>query len=99
MPEKLIPIKGSVPVNKHALIGPAVKTERIEITIRLRRKSEDGLPTLDEFISGTRSAGISVCAWGAGTNAPGRFRAPARAWCNQMKSIGLYCVTGFIREP
>lgn len=59
MADKLIPLKGSVPLNKHALIGPTDPTERIEITIKLRRKSEEGLPTLDEFVAGKRSVGIT----------------------------------------
>jgi kumamolisin len=59
MTDKLIPIKGSVPLNKHKLIGPADLKERIEVTVKLRRKSEEGLPTLDEFVAGKRSAGIT----------------------------------------
>ena len=59
MAEKLISIKGSVPLNKHKLVGPADPKERIEITIKLRRKSEKGLPTLEEFVAGKRSKGIT----------------------------------------
>ena len=55
MAEKLIAIKGSVPVNTHKLIGPTEPTERIEVTIKLRRKTEEGLPTLTEFLDGKRA--------------------------------------------
>jgi kumamolisin len=59
MPDKLIALKGSLPANKHKLIGPADPKERIEVTIKLRRKSEEGLPTLDQFVAGKRSVGIT----------------------------------------
>jgi kumamolisin len=59
MAEKLIQLKGSVPVNKHPLIGPADPKERLEVTIKLRRKSEEGLPTLDQFIAGKRAVGVT----------------------------------------
>jgi kumamolisin len=59
MADKLVPIKGSVPVNTHQLVGPIDPKERIEITIKLRRKSEEGLPTLDEFVAGKRATGIT----------------------------------------
>ena len=56
MPEKLIPLRGSVPPNQHPRIGPADPHQQIEVTIKLRRKSEAGLPTLKEFIAGKRAA-------------------------------------------
>ncbi len=59
MTEKMIPIEGSVPVNTHTLVGPANPTQRIEVTIKLRRKSEQGLPTLDEFLAGKRSTAMT----------------------------------------
>lgn len=59
MTDKLIVLKGSVPENKNPLIGPAGPNERIEITIKLRRKSEKGLPTLEQFVAGKRSVGIT----------------------------------------
>ena len=59
MAEKLVQLKGSVPVNKHPLIGPADPKERVEVTIKLRRKSEEGLPTLDQFIAGKRAVGVT----------------------------------------
>jgi kumamolisin len=59
MADKLVPISGSVPVNTHQRIGPADSRERIEVTIKLRRKSEEGLPTLDEFVAGKRATGIT----------------------------------------
>src|SRR5579885_3036477 len=59
MNDKLIAIEGSVPLNKHPLVGPADPNQRIEVTIKLRRKSEQGLPTLEEFLGGKRSAGMT----------------------------------------
>ncbi len=56
---KLVPLKGSVPVNKHQLIGPADATERLDVTVKLRRRSEKGLPTHAEFIAGKRARGIT----------------------------------------
>jgi kumamolisin len=55
MTYKLVPIEGSVPVNKHKLIGPADPHERVEVTIKLRRKTEQGLPSLAEFVAGKRA--------------------------------------------
>lgn len=55
MTDKLIPIQGSVPVNRHPLVGPADPNQRIEVTVKLRRKSVQGLPTLDEFLAGKRA--------------------------------------------
>ncbi len=55
MTDKLVAIEGSVPVNKHKLVGPADPNQRIEVTVKLRRKSEQGLPTLDEFVAGKRA--------------------------------------------
>jgi kumamolisin len=59
MPEKRIVLKGSTPENKHELIGPADPKKQIDVTIKLRRKSEEGLPTLAEFVAGKRSKGIT----------------------------------------
>src|SRR5277367_6146323 len=59
MADKLIPLKGSVPANKHPLIGPADPKANIEVTIKLRRATEKGLPTLEEFVAGKRSVGIT----------------------------------------
>ncbi len=59
MTDKMITLKGSVPVNKHKRIGPADPHERVEITIVLERKSEDGLPTLEEFLRGKRCNGLT----------------------------------------
>lgn len=59
MADKLVSIKGSVPVNKHKWIGHADSNDRIEATIKLRRASEEGLPTLEEFVRGKRSSGIT----------------------------------------
>jgi kumamolisin len=55
----MIRLSGSVPVNTNQLVGPVDPRERIEITVKLRRKSEDGLPTLDEFIAGKRAVGMT----------------------------------------
>ena len=46
MANKLIPIKGSVPVNNHKIVGSVPPEERIEVTLKLRRKSEQELPTV-----------------------------------------------------
>lgn len=59
MTDRLITLKGSVPLNKHKLIGAADPQERIEVTIKLRRKTEKGLPTLKEFVAGKRAVGIT----------------------------------------
>jgi kumamolisin len=55
MSEKLVPIEGSVPFNKHKMVGAANPKERLEVTVKLRRKTEEGLPTLDEFVAGKRA--------------------------------------------
>jgi kumamolisin len=55
MADKMIAIEGSVPVNKHKLVGAADPNERLEVIVKLRRKSEKGLPTLDEFVAGKRA--------------------------------------------
>lgn len=59
MSQKMIPLEGSVPRHHHKLVGKPDQNERIEVTIKLRRKSEQGLPTVDEFIAGKRSAGMT----------------------------------------
>jgi kumamolisin len=59
MTDRLVSLKGSIPLNKHPLIGAVNTNERIEVTVKLRRKSEEGLPTLDEFIKGKRAHGIT----------------------------------------
>src|SRR3974390_854482 len=59
MSERLIAIRGSVPVNKHELVGPADSSKRIEVSVKLRRKTEEGLPTHEEFIAGKRARGIT----------------------------------------
>ena len=59
MTDRISSLKGSVPVNKHKRIGPVDPKERIEVTLKLRRKSEEGLPTLEEFIAGKRSVGVT----------------------------------------
>ncbi len=57
MTYKLIPVKGSVPVNRHKFLGPADPSEHMEVTVKLRRKTQQGLPTLDEFVAGKRERG------------------------------------------
>ena len=59
MTERFVSLKGSVPLNRHKLIGNVNSGERIEVTVKLRRKSEEGLPTLDEFVAGKRARGIT----------------------------------------
>jgi len=46
MVESLVTLVGSVPTNRHARIGPADPKERIEVTVKLKRQMEDGLPAL-----------------------------------------------------
>ena len=59
MKDKLITIKGSVPTNRHELVGPTDSAEQLDVIVKLRRKNEDGLPTHKEFISGKRAYGIT----------------------------------------
>jgi kumamolisin len=59
MADTLVTLKGSIPINKHKLLGPADPQQRIEVTIKLRRKTERGLPTLKEFVAGKRAKGIT----------------------------------------
>jgi kumamolisin len=59
MADRFVSLKGSIPVNNHKLIGAVNSGERIEVTVKLRRKSEEGLPTLDEFVAGQRASGIT----------------------------------------
>jgi kumamolisin len=59
MTEKLVPLAGSVPVNRHQSVGAVDPHERIEVTVKLRRKEQTGLPTLDEFVAGHRAAGMN----------------------------------------
>jgi kumamolisin len=59
MSDKLVTLAGSVPPNTHERIGPADPSERIEVTIKLRRKTEEGLPTLDEFLAGKHAKGVT----------------------------------------
>ncbi len=55
MAENMGALKGSIPINKHQLIGPADPNQQIEVTIKLRRKTEAGLPTLEAFVAGKRA--------------------------------------------
>src|SRR5580698_8248711 len=59
MADTLVTLKGSIPINNHKLLGPADPQQRIEVTIKLRRKTEKGLPTLKEFVAGKRAKGIT----------------------------------------
>ncbi len=59
MADTLVTLKGSIPINNHKLLGPADPQQRIEVTIKLRRKTERGLPTLKEFVAGKRAKGIT----------------------------------------
>jgi kumamolisin len=55
MAEKTVELEGSSFTNNHAEKGAVPADESISVLIKLRRKSEDGLPTLDEFPAGKRS--------------------------------------------
>jgi kumamolisin len=59
MAEKLIRLQGSVPAHTNPAIGAVDPTQHIEVTIKLRRKTEAGLPTLEEFSAGKRATGIT----------------------------------------
>lgn len=59
MADTFVSLKGSIPVNNHKRIGSVNDVEPIEVTVKLRRKSEEGLPTLDEFVAGKRAHGIT----------------------------------------
>ena len=55
MADKSVELKGSSFVNNNAAAGAVPADEHVNVLIKLRRKSEDGLPTLDEFLAGKRS--------------------------------------------
>jgi kumamolisin len=59
MSKSHVTLIGSVPLNKHARLGMVDPRERIEVCLKLKRQTEDGLPTLHEFIKGARSKGIT----------------------------------------
>jgi kumamolisin len=59
MADTFVSLKGSIPVNNHKRIGSVNDVEPIEVTVKLRRKSEEGLPSLDEFVAGKRAHGIT----------------------------------------
>jgi kumamolisin len=59
MADTLVILKGSIPINNHPLVGPVDPQDQIEITIKLRRITEKGLPTLKEFLAGKRAAGVT----------------------------------------
>jgi kumamolisin len=84
MGEKMVRMEGSVPLNKHALIGPEDPTKHIEITIKLRRKSEDGLPTLQQFIAGKRAAGITRAQLAERYGAKPEDAAAVQRWAAQQ---------------
>jgi kumamolisin len=58
MSEAFVRLQGSVPFTPHPRVGSIDPHERIEFTIKLRRATHAGLPTLDEFIAGKRAEGI-----------------------------------------
>jgi kumamolisin len=82
MAEDFFTLKGSVPVNNHQLIGPVDAKKQLDVTVRLRRKSEKGLPTLEEFIKGERAQGITrqILADHYGSDA--KDAAAVQAWAN-----------------
>jgi hypothetical protein len=59
MAEDLVFLRGSVPPNNHPKIGPANPDDHVEVTIKLRRKTQEGLPTTAEFIAGKRAVGVT----------------------------------------
>ena len=85
MAERMVSLKGSVPVNKHHRIGPVDPKSYIEVTVRLRRKTEEGLPTLKEFIKGERAHGITrrILAQRYGSDA--RDAEAVRSWARSKR--------------
>src|ERR1700722_11343492 len=55
MAESMVTLRGSIPRNQHKRGGPVDPNERIEVTVKLRRKTELGLPTVAEFVAGERA--------------------------------------------
>ena len=85
MADRLVSLKGSIPVNNHKLIGAVNSDERIEVTVQLRRKSEEGLPTLDEFVAGKRACGITRQILGERYGAAPEDAAAVRDWALKNK--------------
>jgi kumamolisin len=59
MTETLVPLAGSTPSNTHPKVGPADGDDHVEVTIKLRRKTQAGLPTTEEFMAGQRAVGVT----------------------------------------
>jgi hypothetical protein len=59
MTEKMVRLEGAQPRHRHQLIGPADSKQHIGVTIKLRCKTEEGLPTPHEFIAGKRAVGVT----------------------------------------
>jgi kumamolisin len=55
----MVPLLGSTPVHKHPKVGHADGDDHVEVTIKLRRKTQAGLPTTEEFIEGKRAVGVT----------------------------------------
>ena len=84
MPEASYQIKGSVPRHHHQLLGPCDASDHIEFTVKLKRKSEDGLPTLDEFIAGKRAVGLTRKSLEEKNGASEDAADAVRAWARQQ---------------
>jgi kumamolisin len=80
MTDKLVSLKGSIPLNNHPLVGAVNATEPIEVTVKLRRKTQEGLPTLDEFVAGKRAHGITRQILAEKYGAMPQDVAAVRAW-------------------
>jgi kumamolisin len=85
MTDRLVSLKGSIPLNKHPRIGAVNANERVEVTVKLRRKSEEGLPSLDEFVQGKRAHGITRQSLAENYGAKPQDVAAVREWALQSK--------------
>ena len=59
MPNEMVRLQGSLPSTRHPTVGPVDPHARIEFTVKLRRKTQAGLPTLDQFLAGDRAKGVN----------------------------------------
>jgi kumamolisin len=59
MVSETVPIVGSTPAHTNQRIGGADPNRRLELTVKLRRSTEEGLPTLEQFMQGQRATGLT----------------------------------------
>jgi kumamolisin len=58
MSNEMVRLQGSLPPTIQPSDGPVDPHARIEVTVKLRRKTQTGIPTLDEFLVGKRAVGV-----------------------------------------